>query len=1245
MVSQKVLVFFILVRFAVAQVISMDLLQPAPISCNAAFSAPCARTNSQYLALSTKEAFYDSNNSLEEFFELIQNHRFNLDTGFYPFVVSVADASCAAHGANPSWAGRTLADIFDEAGIRFADTEALHQRFVDAAGRGGDWVQYLWSDYYTDPTNLDENTIIINSKRAFVTNLTADFYLGVGYENQQLPPDVPCSAKYDSWCSITNVRSLVGAVQFRLEQADSLENFEAAVYDISFAHEIYTIDEGFYPFLYHYSGKLKGHSILHEYFGFSLGSIFEAQGLGPEQEGLLLNDLFVKTAESQRLGTGTGWVQYEWRNSLQEESYTKVAYVTQVVFEGEEYYLGVGFDFVKKPAQSSGLGVDEIRCTADYNLPCAFEKTLRLSSHALTHVISSSLSPGDRWKALSSDDSFRDGDFYVFAYDFNNTCVSHGLVPNYVGKSLTEVFDLNNLQLDAEKLHDQFRTAASRGGGWVAYDWLVPGVANSEFEKISYLFKFTVDGRDFYGGVGFNHKRAPVEAYSDIGTKKSGEPIPCSVGFGLTCSEVNTRAVLGQALGDLTLATSPVAEISNERNLSTVLANINARSSSYSVNDFTVSVFTEESRACAVDDGSGCCIADGNEGRFVGFSWKQILDKQSITSIQGYDLHNKLVAQANNGVSWIEYPWSGGMGEAQTKRSWTASFREAGKEYYVVAEYFTTSLPPTCDACPNNMECTAIDQSFCEEKPPKSLQEEEAFIAMIATIPLLIACFFVLRWRQKKNHEYKLRLVENELGMMAKKLEQNMKGMVKVVHSVPVESPEKYRELIRDSKIAETNAYVNAASNWYWEEDASVIDRHDPGARLKSTNYICYPKEISQQLEHAFQRYTEGKGFCDVPMDLSDKITKVHNAETGFRYVMNFERLEQRNVNTGHPRQMHRVDIERGVDSMVAHILPSLPDDVDFTSEDKAENLLPLYEGLVIQVSKSNETDEWLFGNVLYDPMLLDAQKNTNAATSSDGLNSMLCHALHERPTSGWLPKAATEHANASDMRHLLDTLGGAGAEDLRPPITWDESHDGLVLLPEATNEYQAVTNYFLKALYNHSDGVEIVRIERIQNIPLWQSYAVKKQTMKTRVKEHPEHLVNNSDPNIERQWLFHGTTKDIAPKIVRQGFNRAFAGRNAVVYGKGVYFARDASYSSHEAYSEPDDGGVQRMFLCRVAVGDWCKGKTGQLTPDTKNHNSLELFDSTVDNVQNPSIFVVYHDAQAYPEYLVSFKRQMVSL
>jgi poly [ADP-ribose] polymerase 10/14/15 len=147
-------------------------------------------------------------------------------------------------------------------------------------------------------------------------------------------------------------------------------------------------------------------------------------------------------------------------------------------------------------------------------------------------------------------------------------------------------------------------------------------------------------------------------------------------------------------------------------------------------------------------------------------------------------------------------------------------------------------------------------------------------------------------------------------------------------------------------------------------------------------------------------------------------------------------------------------------------------------------------------------------------------------------------------------------------------------------------------------------------------------------------------------MKSKDTQRVNNVDPeSIERRWLFHGTTAEVVPKIEKQGFNRSFAGRNEVAFGRGVYFARDSQYSSHPTYSEPDKNSIQYMFLCRVAVGDWCKGVNEQLTPNSKPNNPFELFDSTVDNASNPSIFVIYHDSQAYPEYLLSFKQTKVSI
>ena len=80
----------------------------------------------------------------------------------------------------------------------------------------------------------------------------------------------------------------------------------------------------------------------------------------------------------------------------------------------------------------------------------------------------------------------------------------------------------------------------------------------------------------------------------------------------------------------------------------------------------------------------------------------------------------------------------------------------------------------------------------------------------------------------------------------------------------------------------------------------------------------------------------------------------------------------------------------------------------------------------------------------------------------------------------------------------------------------------------------------------------------------------------------------------------------------------------------------QDASYSSSRTYSRPNAQGLQHMFLCRVVVGEYCQGQRDALTPSVRRGDLL--YDSTVDNMRNPGMFITYHDAQAYPEYLVRF-------
>lgn len=95
-----------------------------------------------------------------------------------------------------------------------------------------------------------------------------------------------------------------------------------------------------------------------------------------------------------------------------------------------------------------------------------------------------------------------------------------------------------------------------------------------------------------------------------------------------------------------------------------------------------------------------------------------------------------------------------------------------------------------------------------------------------------------------------------------------------------------------------------------------------------------------------------------------------------------------------------------------------------------------------------------------------------------------------------------------------------------------------------------------------------------------------------------------------------------------------------AVVYGKGVYFARDAAYSMRPTYSPPDGNGNRCMYLANVLVGQYTVGHQNMITPPPKNPNNTTItYDTTVDNVNDPQVFVAYHDSQVYPEYLITFK------
>ena len=77
-------------------------------------------------------------------------------------------------------------------------------------------------------------------------------------------------------------------------------------------------------------------------------------------------------------------------------------------------------------------------------------------------------------------------------------------------------------------------------------------------------------------------------------------------------------------------------------------------------------------------------------------------------------------------------------------------------------------------------------------------------------------------------------------------------------------------------------------------------------------------------------------------------------------------------------------------------------------------------------------------------------------------------------------------------------------------------------------------------------------------------------------------------ETHLDERFLYHGTDHSIVSSICAQNFDFRLCGKNAVVYGQGSYFARDASYSHN--YTTEDSNSLRYMFVASVLVGRYTK-------------------------------------------------------
>ncbi|XP_036615665.1 protein mono-ADP-ribosyltransferase PARP12 [Trichosurus vulpecula] len=215
------------------------------------------------------------------------------------------------------------------------------------------------------------------------------------------------------------------------------------------------------------------------------------------------------------------------------------------------------------------------------------------------------------------------------------------------------------------------------------------------------------------------------------------------------------------------------------------------------------------------------------------------------------------------------------------------------------------------------------------------------------------------------------------------------------------------------------------------------------------------------------------------------------------------------------------------------------------------------------------------------------------------------------------------KYVSLEDVK-MKQTCGDKSGAPKDVPSHWDMSalpDLGFKLIPlsPSSGEYLKVQEQFCRTMRNYA----IRKIERIQNPALWEVYQWQKAQMKK----------SNGGREVDERFLFHGTRPEYVDAICHQNFDWRISGLHGTSYGKGSYFARDAAYSHHYSQSSLK---CQPMFLARVLVGEFTRGSSSYLRPPPKEGQSSVFYNSCVNSMSDPSIFVVFEKHQIYPEYLI---------
>jgi len=238
-----------------------------------------------------------------------------------------------------------------------------------------------------------------------------------------------------------------------------------------------------------------------------------------------------------------------------------------------------------------------------------------------------------------------------------------------------------------------------------------------------------------------------------------------------------------------------------------------------------------------------------------------------------------------------------------------------------------------------------------------------------------------------------------------------------------------------------------------------------------------------------------------------------------------------------------------------------------------------------------------------------------------------------------------------SQQRIEAEKWLGYSPEDLRRywASTQHRGLDGQTLyeVPYGSEEFQQVVTVFRESPKEQAfyqglcdaawKNTGIVKIERIEN-GLQETGSA--QPYYESLRKSIEDQGISFEPGLHTRWAFHGTSA--LESIVNNpmaGFQPLLSGtRLGSLWGAGTYFARDAKYVVDTNLCSPAADGTRKMLMCLLMTGMPCVGSPDHLWVLPFRQTS-HRYNSAVDSLSSPEIFVMQHPSSAHPAYVVTFR------